>query len=94
MYSPQEALRGAVPPGRGVSAYMCRSIVATALLFAAATAKAALRAALYRTISAHRVGQRPDRVEPRAVKRRPKPHALLTIPRRQARKCVRQGQYA
>jgi hypothetical protein len=33
----------------------------------------------------HRVGNRPDRVEPRAVKRRPKPHDLLTIPRAQAR---------
>jgi hypothetical protein len=33
----------------------------------------------------HRVGDRPDRVEPRAVKRRPKPHALLTKPRAQAR---------
>ncbi len=33
----------------------------------------------------HEVGHRPDRVEPRAIKRRPKPHALLTIPRRQAR---------
>ena len=33
----------------------------------------------------HRVGNRPDRVEPRAVKRRPKPHALLTKPRAQAR---------
>ena len=39
-----------------------------------------------------RVGQRPDRVEPRAVKRRPKPHPLLTIPRDQARKNVRRGQ--
>lgn len=33
---------------------------------------------------AHRVGDRPDRVEPRAVKRRPKPHKLLTKPRAQA----------
>ena len=33
----------------------------------------------------HRVGNRPDRVEPRAVKRRPKPHPLLTKPRAQAR---------
>ena len=32
----------------------------------------------------HRVGNRPDRVEPRAVKRRPKSHPLLTAPRRQA----------
>jgi hypothetical protein len=29
----------------------------------------------------HRVGNRPDRVEPRAVKRRPKSHPLLTEPR-------------
>ena len=36
-------------------------------------------------ISRHRVGDRPDRVEPRAVKRRAKPIALLTIPRAQAR---------
>jgi hypothetical protein len=33
----------------------------------------------------HRVGHRPDRVEPRAVKRRPKPHPLLTKPRAEAR---------
>ncbi len=31
---------------------------------------------------------RPDRVEPRAVKRRPKPYALLTKPRREARKAL------
>jgi hypothetical protein len=33
-----------------------------------------------------RVGQRPDRVEPRAVKRRPKNHARLTEPRAEARR--------
>lgn len=33
----------------------------------------------------HIVGNRPGRVEPRAVKRRPKPHDLLTKPRHQAR---------
>jgi hypothetical protein len=33
----------------------------------------------------HRVGHRPNRVEPRAIKRRPKPHKLLTKPRDQAR---------
>lgn len=64
----------------------------TALLFAAAPARKALLEALYGTISAHRVGQRPDRVEPRAIKRRPKPHPLLTIPRNQARRNVRRGQ--
>ncbi len=31
------------------------------------------------------VGRRPDRVEPRALKRRPKPHDLLTKPRGEAR---------
>jgi hypothetical protein len=33
----------------------------------------------------HRVGNRPDRVEPRAANRRPKPHDLLTVPRAEAR---------
>jgi hypothetical protein len=36
-------------------------------------------------IATNRIGNRPDRVEPRAVKRRPKPHNLLTEPRAQAR---------
>jgi hypothetical protein len=31
------------------------------------------------------VGHRPDRVEPRAIKRRPKPHKLLNRPREEAR---------
>lgn len=62
------------------------------LLGAEAPVKASLLEALYDTICAHRVGQRPNRVEPRAVKRRPKPHPLLTIPRHQARKNLRRGQ--
>ncbi len=33
----------------------------------------------------HEVGHRPNRVEPRAIKRRPKPHKLLTKPRDEAR---------
>lgn len=33
----------------------------------------------------HTIGNRPGRVEPRAIKRRPKPHDLLTQPRDQAR---------
>ena len=36
-------------------------------------------------LQGHRVGNRPDRVEPRAVKRRPKVLALMTVPRDQAR---------
>jgi hypothetical protein len=37
------------------------------------------------TMAVHVVGNRPGRVEPRAIKRRPKEHALLTKPRDQAR---------
>lgn len=37
------------------------------------------------------VGNRPNRVEPRAVKRRPKPHPLLTKPREEARAELFQG---
>jgi hypothetical protein len=36
---------------------------------------------LVASITAHLVGKRPDRFEPRRVKRRPKPHALLQRPR-------------
>ena len=36
-------------------------------------------------LAGHEVGNRPDRVEPRAVKRRPKPQALLTKTRDEAR---------
>jgi hypothetical protein len=37
------------------------------------------------SMAEHIVGNRPGRVEPRAIKRRPKEHALLTKPRAQAR---------
>ena len=37
------------------------------------------------SIASHRVGGRPNRIEPRAIKRRPKPHKLLTKPRAEAR---------
>jgi Transposase DDE domain len=40
---------------------------------------------LLSSIADDEVGNRPDRVEPRARKRRPKPYPLLTIPRRQAK---------
>ena len=44
---------------------------------------------LLRLIAQQRVGNRPGRIEPRAVKRRPKPYALLTVPRPEARNLVR-----
>lgn len=40
-------------------------------------------------ITTIRVGQRPDRLEPRAIKRRPRPHRLLTVHRHQAREQIR-----
>jgi hypothetical protein len=45
-----------------------------------------LVAEMLRAIAFHAVGDRPDRVEPRANKRRPKAQRFLMEPRRQARK--------
>ena len=44
---------------------------------------------LFVLITQQRVGHRPGRVEPRAVKRRPKPYPLLTQPRPAARAAIR-----
>jgi hypothetical protein len=44
-----------------------------------------------RVVLAYRVGDRPDRSEPRARKRRPKPYPPLTVPRAQARKRLRRS---
>jgi hypothetical protein len=46
---------------------------------------ASLIEAALTNMPAHIIGNRPGRVEPRAVKRRPKPHDLLTKPRAEAR---------
>jgi hypothetical protein len=51
-----------------------------------AEAAPALRAAVLEAIAYHRVGGRPDRVEPRVVKRRPKPYPRMQVPRQLARK--------
>jgi hypothetical protein len=51
----------------------------------------ALAHAQFRVIAAHLVGDRPDRVEPRAIKRRPKPQRLLRQPRDQARAALGGG---
>jgi Transposase DDE domain len=45
-----------------------------------------LSAAALWAIAYHRVGDRPDRVEPRVVKRRPKPYPRMQVPRKVARK--------
>jgi putative transposase len=44
-----------------------------------------LEKAMLKLLRKEKVGHRPGRCEPRAVKRRPKPHPLLTEPREQAR---------
>lgn len=46
---------------------------------------------LLELIGEKRLDDRPDRYEPRAVKRRPKPHALLTMPREAAKRLIRKG---
>ena len=43
---------------------------------------------LFALIAQKRMGQRPGRIEPRAVKRRPKPFARLTVPRQVAREQI------
>jgi hypothetical protein len=48
-------------------------------------------AAMLDVVAEHRVGHRPDRVEPRANKRRPKPQRLLREPRAQAQARLRAG---
>lgn len=40
-------------------------------------------------IAQNKVGNRAGRIEPRVIKRRPKPHPLMTEPRKQARERVR-----
>ena len=42
-------------------------------------------------LAGHEVGHRPNRIEPRAVKRRPKPHPLLMQPRDEARAALLAG---
>jgi Transposase DDE domain len=52
---------------------------------------AEVRQCLLVMIGCQRVGNRPDRIEPRARKRRPKHGALLTVPRDQARAQLRRA---
>jgi hypothetical protein len=55
------------------------------LATASSSKLAEMAAAQFEIIAGRRVGDRPNRVEPRAVKRRAKPHKLLTKPRDEAR---------
>ena len=55
------------------------------------TLTGALIEAALASMASHIVGNRPGRVEPRAIKRRPKEHAVLTKPRDQARADLLKG---
>ncbi|CAH1387920.1 hypothetical protein NTGM5_730001 [Candidatus Nitrotoga sp. M5] len=46
---------------------------------------------LYESIADYIVPERPDRSEPRAVKRRPKPYQLLTAPRHEMKVTKHRG---
>ena len=43
---------------------------------------------LLESVAKDEVGHRPDRYEPRARKRRPKPYPLLMVPRQEAREAL------
>ncbi len=64
------------------------------LVLAQGAVVATLLETLFVSVAAHRVGNRPDRVEPRAVKRRPKPHPLLMKPRPKPKKRLAVGRAA
>ena len=68
---------------RGVSTL---TAFALPLLTCAKSALPELVEAMLLAIARHSVGNRPGRVEPRCLKRRPKPYDLLTKPRDKARK--------
>src|SRR5687768_2594727 len=84
----EAAAKAGVEP-RGVSfagAVQTLDAFAPALRMTSAADLPRLWEIVLRAVARHRVAGRPDRHEPRAVKRRPKPIALLTVPREQARK--------
>jgi hypothetical protein len=63
------------------------------LLTARGEARARLVRELVKAVGAHRVGDRPDRYEPRAKKRRPKHYPWLTCSREEAKRRVAAGVY-
>ena len=83
----QSARKAGVSPRALSFTAAMQSIAASWLVIVLSdTASAALLIdAASASLAKHLVGNRPGRVEPRAIKRRPKPHDLLTKPRDQAR---------
>jgi putative transposase len=83
----QAALGGEKSP-RELSFASALAAVSSAWPLASVADASTLRlhaAAQHCGIAGSRVGHRPNRVEPRAIKRRPKAHKLLTQPRKEAR---------
>jgi hypothetical protein len=71
---------------RGVWAHLLAyNLVRGAMAEAVGESAAGLVAAALRAIASHRVGDRPDRVEPRVVKRRPRAYPRMQVPRAIAR---------
>lgn len=76
----------AVSAGRTPRALSVAGTVQALAALAAVLGTADGYAAFVRVVLAYRVGNRPDRVEPRARKRRPKPYPPLAVPRAHARR--------
>jgi hypothetical protein len=84
----QAAQQAGIEPRQISFAGAVQTINAIVPLLPMAQATGAMRLIhwMLRVMARHRVGNRPDRYEPRAVKRRAKPIAYLTIPRPEARR--------
>jgi hypothetical protein len=82
----QAAQRNQLSPRQLSFATAVQTVAASwmTMLAASETSYMALVVAQLDSLAQQQIGNRPNRVEPRAVKRRPKPHRLLTKPRKEA----------
>jgi hypothetical protein len=83
----EAALKAEVAPRQLSFAHALQTVAASWLVVLAlpSESQAVLIDTLIESLRRPFVGRRPHRVEPRAVKRRPKPHDLLMKPRDEAR---------
>jgi len=89
----QAAARNGLSPRQLSFATALQTIAAswTVLPLQEGTVCAALVVAQVDSLAEQQIGDRPNRVEPRAVKRRPKPHRLLTQSRKKAQAALLRG---
>lgn len=89
----QAALRYAIPPRQISFEGAMQALLAFQPYWVLSSPEigAALHAELLRFVASHRVGRRPNRVEPRVKKRRPNSYRLLTQPREIARAAILNG---